>query len=56
MSLVWDGQWLLTDTEQVQQQLKQAQDQIRQAVRNLLASGMTPEQVAEVLGLPWDQV
>jgi hypothetical protein len=42
------GHWLLTDTEQ-------AQAQIRQSAQNLLATGMTLEQVVELLGLSADQ-
>jgi len=39
------GEWLLTDTEQ-------AEAQLLQAARNLLATGMEVEQVAQMLGLP----
>lgn len=58
-----NGNWLLTDTEQAQQQLEQerqakeqAQTQLLQAARNLLASGMEMEQVAKMLGLSAAQV
>jgi Uma2 family endonuclease len=44
-----DGNWLLTDTEQ-------AQVQLLQAARNLLATGMAVEQVAQLLGLSVAQV
>lgn len=64
------GNWLLTDTEQAQQQLKQerqakeqerqakerAQAQLLQAARNLLSTGMDLAQVAQVLGLTEAQV
>lgn len=43
------GNWLLTDTEQ-------AQEQLLQAARNLLATGMERAQVAELLGLSAGQV
>ena len=43
------GEWLLTDTEQ-------AEAQLLQAARNLLATGMEVEQVAQMLGLPLAQV
>ena len=52
------GNWLLTDTEQAQQQLKQerrakeqAQTQVLQAAQNLLATGMELAQVAQILNL-----
>ncbi len=43
------GNWLLTDTEQAQQQL-------RQAAENLLATGMELSQVAQVLGFSESQI
>ncbi|NES00928.1 MAG: Uma2 family endonuclease, partial [Symploca sp. SIO1B1] len=43
------GNWLLTDTEQVQTQLLQA-------AQNLLATGMDIEQVVQLLGLSEGQV
>jgi len=43
------GNWLLTDTEQVQTQLLQA-------AQNLLATGMDIEQVVQLLGLSDEQV
>ena len=52
------GNWLLTDTEQAQQQLEQerqakeqAQTQLLQAAQNLLATGMELKQVAQILNL-----
>jgi Uma2 family endonuclease len=65
-----EGNWLLTDTEQErwekqQAQLEkqqerwekeQAQAQLRQAARNLLATGMEMSQVAQILGLSEEQV
>lgn len=64
------GTWLLTDTEQerltreqaerqVEQERiakEQAQAQLLQAARNLVATGMEIEQVAEMLGLSAEQV
>jgi len=43
------GNWFLTDTEQ-------AQAQLLQAARNLLATGMELAQVAKILGLSEAQV
>ncbi|MBE9126530.1 MULTISPECIES: Uma2 family endonuclease [unclassified Coleofasciculus] len=58
-----DGNWLLTDTEQERlekeqerQAKEQAQAQVLQAAKNLLATGMTVVQVAELLGLSTEQV
>jgi Uma2 family endonuclease len=72
-----DGNWLLTDTEQAEQQAEQerlsrqqaeqqaeqeriakeqVQAQLLQAARNLLATGMTTSQVAEILGLSETQI
>lgn len=55
--------WLLTDTELAQQQLEQerqakeqAQTQLLQATRNLLATGMDLAQVAQILNLTEAQV
>ncbi len=57
------GNWLLTDTEQeraakeqAQVATEQAQAQLQQAARNLLATGMAPTQVAEILGLSEAQI
>jgi Uma2 family endonuclease len=57
-----EGNWLLTDTEQAQQQLEQerlakeqAQTQLLQAAQNLLATGMELEQVAQILSLSESQ-
>jgi Uma2 family endonuclease len=57
------GNWLLTDTEQEERQnaqaqleKEQAQAQLRQATRNLLATGMAASQVAEIMGLSETQV
>jgi hypothetical protein len=64
------GQWLLTDTEQAEQQAaqersakeqerlakEQAQAQVLQAARNLLASGMHIEQVTRLLNLSAEQI
>lgn len=57
------GNWLLTDTEQAQQQLdkerqakEQAQTQLLQAAYNLLAAGMNLEEVAQMLNLSAAQV
>lgn len=44
-----DGTWLLTDTEQ-------AQVQVLQGARSLLATGMSIDQVAELLRLSADQI
>ena len=44
-----DGTWLLTDTEQ-------AQMQVLQGARNLLATGMAVDQVAQLLGLSAEQI
>jgi hypothetical protein len=46
------GDWVPTDAEQV----KQEQAKLLRAAANLLATGMEPEQVAEVLGLSIEQV
>ena len=58
-----DGHWYLTDTEQErqakeqeQQAKEQAQAQLLEAARNLLATGMTIAQVAELLSLTTEQV
>lgn len=58
-----EGNWFLTDTEQErflreQEQLEkqQAQAQVLQAARNLLATGMPFEQVAQILSLSEAQV
>lgn len=58
-----NGNWLLTDTEQAQQQVKQerqakeqAQTQLLHAARNLLSTGMEMEQVAQILGLSEAQI
>ncbi len=52
------GHWLLTDTEQAQQQLEQerqakehAQTQVLQAAQKLLATGMALAQVTQILSL-----
>lgn len=64
------GQWLLTDTEQAEQQAaqersakeqersakEQAQAQVLQAARNLLASGMDIAQVTQLLNLSAEQI
>jgi Uma2 family endonuclease len=57
------GNWQLTDTEQERAAKEQEraakeqfQAQLEQGVRNLLATGMPPAQVAEVLGLSLEQV
>ncbi|MGC1197011.1 MAG: Uma2 family endonuclease [Geitlerinemataceae cyanobacterium] len=51
-----EGNWLLTDTEQERLEKEQAQTQLRQAARNLLATGMEVSQVAQILGLSEVQV
>jgi len=51
-----EGNWLLTDTEQAQQQVDQTQAQLLQAAQNLLATGMELEQVAQILNLSEAQV
>ncbi|WP_416666448.1 Uma2 family endonuclease [Egbenema bharatensis] len=51
-----EGHWYLTDTEQERQAKEQAQAQLLDAARNLLATGMTIAQVAELLGLSTEQV
>jgi hypothetical protein len=57
------GNWFLTDTEQSEQQAQQervareqAEAQLLQAARNLLATGMEIAQVATILGLSEAQV
>lgn len=50
------GNWLLTDTEQAEQEKALAEEKLRQAARNLLASGMAIAQVADLLGLSVAQV
>ena len=51
-----DGTWLLTDTEQERQAKEQSQSQLLQAAQNLLATGMSLEQVTELLALSDEQV
>jgi Uma2 family endonuclease len=65
-----EGNWMLTDTEQARQGAEQerlakeqerlakeqAQAQLLAAARNLLATGMTLEQVIQILNLSEDQV
>jgi Uma2 family endonuclease len=51
-----EGNWFLTDTEQERLEKEQAQAQLRQAARNLLAAGMTMSQIARMLGLSEAQV
>lgn len=51
-----EGNWLLTDTERERLEKEQAQAQLRQAARNLLATGMEVSQVAQMLGLSAQQV
>jgi Uma2 family endonuclease len=51
-----DGNWLLTDTEQERFGREQAQAQLLQAARNLLATGMTLNQVTQILGLSDAQI
>ena len=51
-----EGNWLLSDTEQERQAKEQAQAQLLQAARNLIATGMDLERVAEMLGLSAEQV
>jgi predicted transposase YdaD len=50
------GNWLLTDTEQARVAREQAEAQLLQAARNLLATGMEIAQVATILGLSEAQV
>ena len=50
------GDWLLTDTEQAQQSEEQAQAQLLQAAQNLLATGMSLDQVTALLSLSDAQV
>lgn len=45
------GNWFLTDTEQARVAREQAEAQLLQAARNLLATGMEIAQVATILGL-----
>ncbi|WP_346290953.1 Uma2 family endonuclease [Sphaerothrix gracilis] len=49
------GNWFLTDTEQAQQAQAEAQAQLLQAAQNLLATGMTREQVVQLLNLSAEQ-
>jgi Uma2 family endonuclease len=51
-----EGNWLLTDTERSRQQAVQAELQLLQAARNLLATGMERQQVIQLLGLSEAQV
>ncbi|MEO0985676.1 MAG: Uma2 family endonuclease, partial [Cyanobacteria bacterium J06639_14] len=51
-----DGNWLLTDTELERQAKEAAQAQILQSARNLLATGMSLEQVTDLLNLTAEQV
>ncbi len=58
-----EGNWLLTDTEQAEQQLEQerlakeqAQTQVLQAAQNLLATGMNLAQVSQILNLSEVQI
>lgn len=50
------GNWFLTDTEQARVAREQAEAQLLQAARNLLATGMEIAQVATILGLSEAQV
>jgi Uma2 family endonuclease len=50
------GNWFLTDTEQARMAREQAEAQLLQAARNLLATGMEIAQVATILGLSEAQV
>jgi Uma2 family endonuclease len=50
------GNWLLTDTEQAETDIGKVQAQLRQAVQNLLATGMEMNQVAQILGLSEAQI
>ncbi|HEY9652612.1 MAG TPA: Uma2 family endonuclease [Coleofasciculaceae cyanobacterium] len=50
------GNWFLTDTEQARVAREQAEAQLLQAARNLLATGMQIAQVATILGLSEAQV
>ena len=50
------GNWFLTDTEQARVAREQAEAQLLQAARNLLATGMEIVQVATILGLSEAQV
>ncbi|MEW6492359.1 MAG: Uma2 family endonuclease [Cyanobacteriota bacterium] len=50
------GNWFLTDTEQARVAREQAEAQLLQAARNLLATGMEIGQVATILGLSEAQV
>ncbi|MDP8935143.1 MAG: hypothetical protein M3N42_13635 [Cyanobacteriota bacterium] len=50
------GNWFLTDTEQERVAREQAQTQLLQAARNLVATGMEIAQVATILGLSEAQV
>ncbi|UZQ53562.1 hypothetical protein OOK60_13795 [Trichothermofontia sichuanensis B231] len=45
-----------TTTELAQQRAEQAQQQVRQIVRNLRQTGMTADQIARVTGLSLEQV
>ncbi|MGB3493779.1 MAG: Uma2 family endonuclease [Elainellaceae cyanobacterium] len=51
-----DGSLLLTPEEQERQRANQAEQQIQRVVQNLLANGMTIEQVAEMTALSLEQV
>ncbi len=50
------GVLLLTGEEQARQQAEQAQQQVAQIVRNLVQSGMSIAQIAQVTGLTVEQV
>lgn len=50
------GNWLLTDTEQAETDIGKVQAQLRQAVQNLLVTGMEMGQVAQILSLSEAQI
>ena len=51
-----EGNWLLTDTEKEQDKAEEAQQQVVQAAKKLLATGMAFDQVVEVLSLTEEQI
>jgi hypothetical protein len=51
-----DGNWLLLDTERERRAKEQAQAQLVQAARNLLARGMSTDEMVTLLGLTHEQL
>ncbi|MEM1241686.1 MAG: Uma2 family endonuclease [Cyanobacteria bacterium P01_H01_bin.26] len=51
-----DGTWLLTDTELEAERADNAEARLQQAIRNLWQTGMTSQEIAEIVGLSVEQV